>query len=45
MQKALALLDQNNLMFYSLTATILVLVILISLGAYLDMLGAPHRGR
>jgi len=45
MQKALALIDQNNFIFCSLTATLLAMVILISLGTYLDMLGAPQRGR
>lgn len=45
MQRAFALIDQNNFMFYSLSATVLVLVILISLGIYLDMLGAPDRSR
>lgn len=45
MQQAFALIDQNNFMFYSLAATILVLVILISLAIYLDMLCAPVRAK
>jgi len=46
MQHAFALIEQNNFMFYSLSAPILVLVILISLAIYLDMPGArsPIRG-
>lgn len=43
MQQAFALIEQNNLMFYSLAAAILVLVILISLAIYLDTLGARSK--
>ena len=45
MQQAFALIDQNNLIFYSLTAAILALAILISLAIYLDTPGAPDRAK
>lgn len=45
MQRAFDLIEQNNFMFYSLSVTIFVVVILIFLGMYLDMLNAADRSR
>ncbi len=45
MQRAFDLIDQSNLIFCSLSVAIFVLVILISLGMYLDTLSGAGRGQ